>query len=93
MNQKAAKIYRFVFNMALFTLVLMGVTYYVFITPHTLFRLKDALVPFKGALVLTVVLAVLLAGVNELTTILVVRSVKRNVQVIENKSKEAGKQT
>jgi len=77
MNIKATKIFRFVFNLSMFTLVLMSVTYYAYTNNPTLFGLKNALVPFEGALILSVILSVLLAGINEVVTLLVVKFTKR----------------
>lgn len=73
MNVIFLKVARFVLNLAFYVSLLISITYYSYMNNPDLFGLKNALVPFNGALVLAVVLAISLAGINEITTFVVVR--------------------
>ena len=77
MNRTAVKIFRFVFNIAMFSLVLMSVTYFMYTVNPELFGLKNALVPFSSALVLVCIIAAVLSVVNEVVTLVVVKWAKR----------------
>lgn len=71
------KIMRFVLNFVFFMIVLISATYYVYSTPAELFGIKNVLLPLNAVLLLSVVIALILAIINEVTTVFIVRMIGR----------------
>lgn len=67
------RITRFVLNVAFFGLVLFGITHGIYIYEPQLAGLKDALLPYEAAVFLCLIAAIILAGLNELTTAIAIR--------------------
>jgi len=77
MNITMSKITRFILNLVLYASILISTTYYSYTNVPELYGVKNVLVPFNGALFLAVVLSIILSGVNEITTIFVIRFIGR----------------
>lgn len=77
MSVTMPKIIRFVLNLVIYSVVLISVTYYTYTNIPELFMIKDLMVPFQGSLMLAVILSILLAGINEVMTLIVIRVFRR----------------
>ena len=72
-----SKVIRFILNLLIYSAVLLSVVYYSYTYVPELFQLKNLMIPFKGSLMLAVILSVLLAGINEVITLIIIRFVRR----------------
>lgn len=78
MNIVLSKAIRFVLNFIIYCGILIGVAYYTYTNDGPeLFALKDLMVPFNGILILAIVLSIILSGINELMTFIIVRRIRR----------------
>ncbi len=67
------RITRFVLNVAVFAFVLFGITHYSYISEPELSGLKNALLPYEAAVFLCLIASILLAGLNEVVTIIAIK--------------------
>ena len=69
MNLVMSKVTRFLLNFVLYALILLAVTYHSYTNNPDFFTLKTLLAPFGEMLILAVILAIMLSGINEITTL------------------------
>lgn len=67
------KVMRFLLNFGLFSGILAVTVYYTYTNVPELFGLKNTLVPFNGALFLGLILSLIMAGMNEIITLFMIR--------------------
>ena len=73
MNVILPKVIRFISNVIIYSSILIAVTYYSYTNVPEFFALKNLMIPFTGTIILAIIISVLLAGINEITTLFVVR--------------------
>ena len=71
------KTIRFILNIILYATILICATYYTYTFQPGLYALKNFIVPMNGVIFLTIILSIILAGLNEIITIFVIRFQKR----------------
>lgn len=64
-------------NFVLFMVVLYSTTHYSYTNYPELFGVKNVLMPYEAAVFLSLMLALILAGINEITTVIVIKLTKR----------------
>lgn len=73
MKQYVGKMLRFFLNFMFYMVVLVSVTYYCYSTPMELYGIKHAILQLESALFLALFMALILAGINEITTLFIIR--------------------
>jgi len=73
------KVLRFVMNFVFFCAILGATTFYAYTNnaDPAIFNLKNTLVPLKGVLFLDVILSIIMAGFNEISTLILLKIGKR----------------
>lgn len=77
MNTIRTKAIRFFINVLLYAGVLMTATYYIYVYEPQLLPLKNLLLPLGGAMLISTILAIALAAINEIMTFTVVKIMMR----------------
>lgn len=77
MNSKSIKIYRFLLNFTMFSLLLVLAAHYAYTNNSELFGLKNALIPYGNAMIFVVIISFVLAVINEVMTLLLVKIAER----------------
>ena len=67
------KTIRFILNFLIYAGILISTIYYSYTNQPGLFMLKDYLIPMKGTILLGLILAGILAGINEIMTMFIVK--------------------
>lgn len=80
MGKLKIKTIRFFVNLILYAVVLISTTYYTYTFQPGLFALKNVIIPLQGTIILAVVLAVILAGVNEIMTMIIIKFSMRGIE-------------
>lgn len=73
MKIKNIKLIRFLLNILLYAGILITTACYAYFSDPRLFALKDFLVPMNGVIILIIILSAILAGVNEIITVIVIK--------------------
>lgn len=71
------KIFRFLMNFVFFTVILYSMVHYSYTSDPELFGIKNALLPYEAAVFLGLIISMILAGINEITTIIILKSTNR----------------
>lgn len=80
MNIIAGKILRFVVNFVFFAVIMIAVVYYSYMNPPELLGVKNILLPMQAAVFLAFLLSLIMAGINEIITIFIIRITRRGKQ-------------
>lgn len=79
MNPFFSKVMRFIMNFLFYAVILISTTYYVYtnIPDPEIIALKNVLFPMQAAMLLAFILSLIMAIVNEITTIFIIRIARR----------------
>lgn len=72
------KTIRYFLNLIIYAVILVFTTYYIYVYIPDLFIVKNLLLPLGGAIVISIMLAMVLATINEIITAIVVKVSRRN---------------
>jgi len=74
------KLIRYFVNVILYAVVLITATYMAYIIPEDMFIVKNFCLPFGLATVIAIFISMILATLNEISTIIVVNITRRGQQ-------------
>lgn len=77
MNKLKITLLRFILNFIFYAMLLVTSAYYLYTYIPELYGLKNVILPLKSIIVFTIILSFILALVNEIMTVLIIRIISR----------------